>query len=78
LCYQASDHIDYLSIDTEGSEFDILSTLDFSKYSFGVITLEYNFSAYRARINQLLVSKGYKNIYPCLSQFDNWYVLDRV
>jgi FkbM family methyltransferase len=76
--HQAPDHIDYLSIDTEGSEFDILSTLHFSKYTFGVITVEHNFSANRDRINQLLVSKGYKNIYPCLSQYDDWYVLERV
>ena len=40
--YGAPKEIDYLSVDTEGSEFDILSSFDFSKYQFNVITCEHN------------------------------------
>ena len=34
--------IDYLSVDTEGSEFEILKALDFSRWRFAVVTVEHN------------------------------------
>lgn len=37
-------NIDFLSIDTEGSEIDILKTLDFNKYNINVITIEDNYN----------------------------------
>jgi FkbM family methyltransferase len=37
-------NIDFLSIDTEGSELDILSTIDFDKYIIDVITIEDNYN----------------------------------
>jgi FkbM family methyltransferase len=71
--------IDYLSIDTEGSEYDILSAFNFSKYSFRVITCEHNYGASREKIRDLLEGKGYKRICVGVSRFDDWYVLpDRV
>jgi FkbM family methyltransferase len=66
--------IDYLSIDTEGSEFEILSSFDFSKYSFNVITCEHNFTPQRKKIFELLSEKGYSRIYQDLTQFDDWYI----
>ena len=35
-------HIDFLSVDTEGSELEIFQAIDFKKYSFGVIIFEHN------------------------------------
>jgi FkbM family methyltransferase len=35
-------HIDFLSIDIEGGELDVLSTIDFGRYHFGLITIENN------------------------------------
>ena len=73
--YNAPQVLDYLSIDTEGSELDILSNFDFEYYKFKVITVEHNFTEQRERINQLLLSKGYKQVLKEISSFDDWYVL---
>ena len=72
--YNAPNHINYLSIDTEGSEFKILSALDWDSYSFDVITCEHNYSPQREDILKLLTTKGYKRIYESLSQYEDWYV----
>lgn len=66
--------IDYLSIDTEGSEYEILSRLDFEKYSFRVITCEHNYSKQRNQIYKLLSKHGYIRKYEEISLFDDWYV----
>jgi FkbM family methyltransferase len=71
----APSEIDYLSIDTEGSEFDILNAVDFEKYRFSVITCEHNFTASRQKIFDLLVSKGYRRKFENVSRADDWYVL---
>ena len=75
--YNAPKLIDYLSIDTEGSEFDILSTFNFEKYKFRVITCEHNFTSNRQKIFNLLSDKGYERKYPEISKFDDWYVLKK-
>jgi FkbM family methyltransferase len=72
--YDAPRIIDYLSIDTEGSEFEILSNFDFSKYSINVITVEHNFSPKRDELFNLLTGHGYIRVYRDISHFDDWYV----
>jgi FkbM family methyltransferase len=72
--WNAPNYVSYLSIDTEGSEFSILETVDFKKWKFGVITVEHNYSDNRALICKLLVSNGYKQIYSEISLWDDWYV----
>jgi FkbM family methyltransferase len=74
LKYNAPPNIDYLSIDTEGSEFDILSNFDFDKYTFKVITCEHNYTPMRKRIFDLLTKNGYIRKFEALSKFDDWYV----
>lgn len=66
--------IDYLSIDTEGSEFEILEHFDFSRYNVRVITCEHNFTPSRDRIRDLLVGAGYERVFEQISTFDDWYV----
>jgi hypothetical protein len=57
----APEFIHYLSLDTEGSEYEILETLDYKKYSFGCITVEHNYlEINRSKIRRLLESFGYK------------------
>jgi FkbM family methyltransferase len=70
----APREIDYLSIDTEGSEFAILQNLDFSRWSFKIITVEHNFQKRRNAIHALLLSHNYIRIFEAVSSFDDWYV----
>jgi FkbM family methyltransferase len=72
--YNAPKVIDYLSIDTEGSEFEILAAFDFEKYEFGVISCEHNFTPAREQIMTLLNSHGYTRKYEEVSLYDDWYV----
>lgn len=72
--HNAPKFIDYLSIDTEGSEFEILSAFDFEKYTFGAITCEHNFTPLREKIHELLASKGYVRKYEEFSLWDDWYL----
>jgi FkbM family methyltransferase len=64
--YDAPKKIDYLSIDTEGTEYEVLSNFNFDKYQFRVITVEHNRTQRREEILKLLTEK--------LSKFDDWYV----
>lgn len=70
----APEMIDYLSIDTEGSEFEILSAFDFGRHRFGVITCEHNFGPTREPIRRLLESNGYRRRFRTASAWDDWYV----
>lgn len=65
---------DYLSIDTEGSELDILGAFDFARFPFKVITCEHNHGPAREPIRALLESRGYARRHPELSSHDDWYV----
>jgi len=73
LKHSAPKKIDYLSVDTEGSEYEILQAFDFSQFSFGVITVEHNFTEARQKIHSLLSSKGYTRRFDGLSRWDDWY-----
>ena len=72
--YQAPARMDYLSIDTEGSELQILQHLDFDRYRFNIITCEHNFTPAREQIHALLTQRGYVRKYKEVSKVDDWYV----
>lgn len=72
--HKAPDKPDYLSIDTEGSELEILQGFDFQRHPFKVITCEHNFTPAREKIHGLLTAAGYVRKYDKISDFDDWYV----
>ena len=72
--HNAPNEIDYLSIDTEGSEYEILEKFDFNRFQFNIITCEHNYSSSRDKMFRLLIQKGYQRIYQKISQFDDWYI----
>ena len=72
--YNAPLFIEYLSIDTEGTELEILKSCDFDKYSFGFITVEHNFvEPRRSETRKFLIEKGYK--FYKENAFDDDYIL---
>ena len=72
--YDAPQSIDYLSIDTEGSEYEILAAFDYDLYDIKIITCEHNYTPNRKLIFELLTSKGYVRKFEEVSQWDDWYV----
>ena len=70
----APKNIEYLSIDTEGSELEILSAFDFSKYHIKVITVEHNFTNKRKSIYRLLSDNGFTRVFEEFSKYDDWYI----
>lgn len=57
---QGIKHVDFLSIDTEGGELDILSTIDFSRFQIDVMTVEDNYQD--PRLITFLAEKGFRCI----------------
>jgi FkbM family methyltransferase len=58
--HDAPVFIHYASIDTEGSELEILKGVDFSKYVFGYINIEHNFiEPRRSQMQAFLAQQGY-------------------
>jgi len=53
-------HIDYMSIDTEGSEWKILQGFDFAKYDVSVLSIENNY--HDMNIRKHMVDNGYQLI----------------
>jgi hypothetical protein len=74
LTHNAPAQVNFLSIDTEGSEYLILEDFDFTEYKFDLICVEHNHTSNQERIFQLLTANGYKRIHTELSQWDDWYV----
>ena len=72
--WNAPRRIDYLSIDTEGSELDILRALDFGAWEIRLLTVEHNHTPKRGEIHDFLASKGYRRKFERLSNVDDWYV----
>jgi FkbM family methyltransferase len=67
-------HVDYLSIDTEGNEFEIISAINLDIFSSKIITIEHNYSSNRQKIHEILTPKGYSRILESVSTFEDWYI----
>ncbi len=72
--------VDFLSIDTEGNEFNILRCLDYDRFRVRVIDFEHNaqwggvHAQNKERIHHLLTSKGYTK--HCDLGVDSIYTLE--
>ena len=70
----APRNIGYLSVDTEGNEYDILRSFNFEKYKFGFISVEHNFLDNRQNIFELLTTEGYTRVLVEFSKWDDFYL----
>lgn len=73
--YNAPQHIDFLKIDTEGSDFVILQSLSYTEYIYSYIAIENAWNDMNVVI-EYMRSKGYVNS-PLYSQGDTLFVLQK-
>ena len=66
--------IDYLSIDTEGSEYDIIKNFNFSKYQINILTIEHNNNLNKDLIDELMNKNNYKKVLEKFSQYESWFI----
>jgi FkbM family methyltransferase len=71
--HKAPRTIDYMSIDTEGSELSILESFDFDKYDVRLVSVEHNFTANEAELDRLMIANGYERRFREFTFFDAWY-----
>ena len=64
----------YISIDTEGSEYEILKSFNLDIYRPKVFTIEHNFTDLQMKFDDLMKLNNYKRIFRELTAFDAWYV----
>jgi FkbM family methyltransferase len=74
--FKSPKFIDFLSIDTEGNEFDILKGLNFNLFRFNYIAVEV--SRNQEEIAEILASNGYIRILEEVSLWDQWWINQEV
>jgi FkbM family methyltransferase len=77
LCsnYLDTSKIDYLSVDTEGSEYEILSAIDFKSFDISIISVEHNYNTKKmSLISELLLKNDYVEIDGDLFSWDTIFI----
>ncbi|MGC9970865.1 MAG: FkbM family methyltransferase [Bryobacteraceae bacterium] len=70
---KAPKWIDYMNIDVEGAEYEVLRGFSLDRYSVGAFTIEHNYEVEkRDLIRKLLEAKGYVRVRSW--EVDDWYV----
>lgn len=68
------DRIGYLSLDTEGSELQILQSIDWSQCEIDVLTVEHGNRKTKSDLRKFMNDKGYQPVLEDVSQCDFWFV----
>jgi FkbM family methyltransferase len=71
--FEAPPTIDYMSVDTEGSELEILAAFDFSKWQVRFMGIEYNTPEREIQLDAFMESLGYQRAFRQLSPVDGLY-----
>ena len=72
--YKIPKEIEYLSVDTEGTELEIIKSIDLNHFDVKIITIEHNFTEKRESIYSYLINQNYKRVLENFSLVDDWYV----
>ncbi|NDW04367.1 FkbM family methyltransferase [Jiella pacifica] len=73
--HSVPERIQFLSIDTEGSELNVLQGLDFTRYAVDFVVVEHNFDAEkREAVARLMADRGFRNASSAASLWDDWFV----
>ena len=75
--HKAPKKIDYISLDTEGSEYEILSTFDFNKYKVKIWSIEHN-EKFRSDgqdyLNSIKMLMEFNNYSFVKNKFDSYFI----
>ena len=73
--HNAPQFIEFLGLDTEGSELEILTAHDFNRFMFRAIAVEHNgVDERRQALRGLLAGKGYRLDVPNAWRVEDWFV----
>ena len=64
----------YVSIDTEGSEYEVLKSFNFKKFRPIVFTIEHNYTELQTKIDELMKTSDYVRVFKKITLFDAWYI----
>jgi hypothetical protein len=68
--------IDFLTVDTEGSEWEIIKNWPFELCKPHAICVEVNNRTWKPELTSFLISHGYSQKMDKISKFDSWFILN--
>jgi FkbM family methyltransferase len=72
--YFPAKSLDFLSIDVEGEDLEILASVDFSKYEINAICVEHNNRINSKEILKYMEESGYELVWSEYSGNDFWFI----
>lgn len=72
--FGSSSYVGVFSLDIEGSEWSVLSAINFSEFQAGLLLVEHNYSGIDRKFEELLRPLGYCRILKPFSGQDSWYL----
>ena len=69
---------DFISIDVEGAEPNVLRGFDISYWQPKIVMIEHNYQAFRSDVQSLMQKNGYQQAYERSSRFDDWYFRNEI
>ena len=75
--YVADRMVNFLSVDTEGAEMEIMSNWPFDLCKPIVICVEHNDRKWKSELDELITSHGYSKVLVNISKFDSWFTLNQ-